>query len=81
MALAKSINKESQEVVKIATSTAEAYTDERMKQVWNKFDILQFKLSNCLQDVYRVVERIETLSHQLRHLAAQEATKKRGMLL
>ena len=31
--LAKSINKESQEVVRIATSTAEACTDRRMKTV------------------------------------------------
>ena len=34
---------------------------------------------HCLQDVYKVVERIETLSHQLRHLARQEATRQRGI--
>ena len=36
---------------------------------------------NCLQDVYGVVERIRTISHQLRILATQEATKQRGTII
>ena len=38
--LAKSINKESQEIVRVATSTAEACTDRIMKQVMPKLCII-----------------------------------------
>ena len=36
---------------------------------------------SAIQDVCGVVERTETLSHQLRYLATQEATRQRGILI
>ena len=81
--LAKSINKESQEVVRIARSTAEACTDKTMKKVsHDKITTIPICISSftLTQALHEVVERMQTISHQLRILAAGEASRQRGEL-
>ena len=85
--LAKRINEESQKVEKIATSTAEVCTDEIMKQVSlldlaMRIETVQnHDVHFYMQDMYGVVERIQTISHQLKYLTRQEATRERGIEL
>ena len=82
MDLAKSINKESQGVMKIATNVAEACTDKTMKKVLHLVVYamwMQVMLHVVTgKAVLEVVEKMQTISHQLRILAAGEAARKRG---